>query len=483
MLALSSGERARLDLGQSVSETPTHRLKVSREGMVLIKSFEGFHPRAVREEDGRWLIGYGHTASAREGLTVGEADAELLLQYDLMPVVKALNEQVHSPLNQHQFDALASFAVSVGVERFLVSDVLQRLNEGHAGQAADALIGWPEDASADARLRRRAAERALFVADPASAVTLAELLAAPLPPPPVETPAAPEAPEPEAPEPEAPATDARAAALASLLGEAPGTVEASAPEAPVPEAPAPDPVTTPDAPVFEPPVFQPAAAVTRVNLDRYSPYAAAIIGPLPGFGPAEPVEPPVVEPIFAAEPQPALPAPEPEPAPAPAPEVEAATVPEPEPAAGPEPVTPLLSAAPAASPFPPLDQPLVLTPATEADFTEAERPVWPADARGVSPIADETVLFEDEPTLSVLRHEVEPAGPRRFDWSETGAFLIMGGVGLAACGASAAAFRLAVEQPSPMGETTVIAWALALIGVICVGVSSWNLYVRWGKPD
>ena len=491
MLALSSGERARLDLGQSVSETPTHRLKVSREGMVLIKSFEGFHTRAVQEEDGRWVIGYGHTASAREGLTVGEADAELLLQYDLMPVVKALNEQVNSPLNQHQFDALASFAVSVGVERFLVSDVLQRLNEGHAGQAADALIGWPEDASADARLRRRAAERALFVADPASAVTLAELLAAPLPPPPVEAPAAPEAPEPEAPEPEAPATDARAAALASLLGEAPGTVEASAPEAlvpeapapeaPVPEAPAPDPVTTPDAPVFEPPVFQPAAAVTPVNLNRYSPYAAAIIGPLPGFGPAEPVEPPVVEPVFAAEPEPALPAPEPEPepapapAPAPAPEVGAATVP--------EPVAPLLSAAPAASPFPPLDQPLVLTPATEADFTEAERPVWPADERVVSPTADETVLFEDEPTLSVLRHEVEPAGPRRFDWSETGAFLIMGGVGLAACGASAAAFRLAVEQPSPMGETTVIAWALALIGVICVGVSSWNLYVRWGKPD
>ncbi|WP_284223618.1 lysozyme, partial [Brevundimonas denitrificans] len=161
-----------------MSETPTPRLKVSREGMVLIKSFEGFRPRAVREENGRWVIGYGHTASAREGLTVAEADAELLLQYDLMPVVKALNEQVHSPLNQHQFDALASFAVSVGVDRFLASDVLQRLNEGHAGQAADALIGWPEDASADARLRRRAAERALFVADPASPVTLAELLAA-----------------------------------------------------------------------------------------------------------------------------------------------------------------------------------------------------------------------------------------------------------------------------------------------------------------
>ena len=40
---------------------------------------------AWRGEDGRWVIGYGHTASAREGLTIAEADAELLLQYDLLP--------------------------------------------------------------------------------------------------------------------------------------------------------------------------------------------------------------------------------------------------------------------------------------------------------------------------------------------------------------------------------------------------------------
>ena len=480
MLALSAGERARLDLGQSVSETPAPRLKVSREGVVLIKSFEGFRPRAVQDEDGRWIIGYGHTASAREGLTVAEADAELLLQYDLMPVVKALNEQVSSPLNQHQFDALASFAVSVGVDRFLASDVLQRLNEGRAGQAADALIGWPEDASADARLRRRAAERALFVADPATAVTLAELLSAPLPPPPVAAPA-PTADEPRP-------IDGRAAAVASLLGESQASTAAPDPASTPATAPletnTPEPVEAQDQPPLEPPAFQPADAMMRLNLNRYSPYAAAIIGPLPGFAPAEPVAtveaveaveavevPVAVAPATIIEPEPV--APEPETAQAPitpsfAPAVE---------------VTPLVSAAPVASPFPPMDQPLVLTPATEADFPETERLAWPAEERTASAPVEDTVLFEDEPTLSVLRHEVEPAGPRRFDWSETGAFLIMGGVGLAACGASAAAFRLAVEQPSPMGETTVIAWALALIGVICVGVSSWNLYVRWGKPD
>lgn len=443
-----------------MSDATTPRLKVSREGVVLIKSFEGFRPHAVRADDGRWVIGYGHTASAREGLSVGEQDAELLLQYDLLPVVRALNERAPASLNQHQFDALASFAISVGVERFLASDVLQRLNEGRSVQAADALIGWPETPSPDARLRRRAAERALFVADPGSAVTLADLLAAPLPTPTVEPV-----------EPEADASGARAAAVAALLGEtsqaevAPATLADAEPEH--------------DAPVEAEPAPAPAAAAAAFSpiLDRYSPYAAAIVGPLPGFEPAPaPASAPNLPEAAAGESdtvpveteaQAASPAP-----PAPAPE-----------SFDPTPVVPLVSPAPAISPFPPMDQPLVLTPLTEADMVTTERPVWPDEAREAPLPADEAVMFEDEPTSPVMRHEVEPDQPRRFDWSETGAFLIMGGVGLAACGASAAAFRLAVEQPSPMGETSVIAWALALIGIICVGVSSWNLYVRWGKPD
>ena len=45
------------------------RRKVSREGVVLLKSFEGFRARAERDGDG-WVIGYGHRKSAREGLTV-----------------------------------------------------------------------------------------------------------------------------------------------------------------------------------------------------------------------------------------------------------------------------------------------------------------------------------------------------------------------------------------------------------------------------
>ncbi|HWQ85745.1 lysozyme [Brevundimonas sp.] len=449
-----------------MSEATTPRLKVSREGVVLIKSFEGFRPHAVRGEDGRWVIGYGHTASAREGLGVGEQDAELLLQYDLLPVVRTLNERAPAGLNQHQFDALASFAISVGVERFLASDVLQRLNEGRAGLAADALIGWPETPSPDSRLRRRAAERALFVADPGSAVTLADLLAAPLPPPiePVE-PA----------EPEADPFDARAAAVAALLGETPG--------------PGPDPEATPVAPAdpaapgqnapAAPAAATPPAAFNAAHLSRYSPYAAAIVGPLPGFEPVSPqADTSDTAPVEADAPD--------------APTIDVARLDAPEaaspvqPVAEPldlTPVTPLVSAPPAISPFPDMDQPLVLTPLTEADMVSIERPVWPEEAREVPSDVEENVLFEDEPIQSVLRHEVEPAPLRRFDWSETGAYLAMGGVGLIACAASAASFRKAMIDDSFIGDFTVIGWVLAIIGVICVGLSSWKLYVRWGRPD
>lgn len=347
-------------------------MKVSREGLALIKGFEGFRPRAVRGAGGGWVIGYGHTASAREGLTVTEADAELLLQYDLLPVVKALNDGSPGGLNQHQFDALASFAVSVGIERFRSSDVFQRLRERQPTLAADALLGWPVQPAPEDRLRRRAAERTLFNADPASSVLLSDLMAAPLP-----FPAQPAEP------------DARATAVAVLLGEHPLSAMSVAPFPAVDTG------------------AEPATAASERDLLRYAPYAAAPVGPLPGF------------PEARGEPSPA-------------------------PEAAVEPLE-------AGSETP--------------DGVEAPAPDTP------------------EPVAAVLRHEAEATPGRSADRSGAGPFLIIGAAGLAACGGAAAAFRLALEQISPLGETMVLAWALALIGVICVGVSSWNLYVRWGRPD
>lgn len=457
-------ETRRPDLEHPVSEpaAPVRR-KVSREGVVLLKSFEGFRARAERDAEG-WVIGYGHRTSAREGLTVGEADAELLLQYDLLPVVSALNA-LPVRLNAHQFDAVASFAFSVGVERFLASEVHARLAEGRTEAAAEALLAWTEPTPAVAGLRRRAAERALFLADPDRPVALAELLSAPLP-------AADPVP--------APVVEARAAAVAALLGEAPG----EEPEVPAP--PADFSAEPPEGPV---PVVMPTfgaapitgadpgpeddggpASGTEPGPGDQSPapvmppqwgarYGAPVVGPLPGFG--TPAPSPVAPASLTPSPLPPLETTAETPALAEAPA----------PAAQPWP-QPVQSAFPAS-----VVEPLVLTPPPEVEAAPA-RPAWGEEERPVASPAQDP-LFVDAPSqVSILRHEEDPATPRRFDWSETGMYVIMGGLGLVSCAVSAAAFRVAVEDPSPMGETTAVAWTLAVIGAVCVGAASWHLWVR-----
>ena len=132
-------------------------------------AFEGFRARAAQLDDGRWTVGYGHTATAREGAEITEADAEALLLYDLIQASHAVNEHVYAPLSQNQFDALVSFAFNIGVRSFKSSPTVRRLNEGRVLEAALAMELWRkadlegERIVIDALVRRRAAEKALFL--------------------------------------------------------------------------------------------------------------------------------------------------------------------------------------------------------------------------------------------------------------------------------------------------------------------------------
>lgn len=145
------------------------RYQVSRAAVDLIKRFEGYRMKAAQLPDGRWTLGYGHTLTARAGSSVSEQDAEALLLYDLITVAHAVNENVYTPLNQNQFDALACFAFNIGIENFIRSGVLRRLNEGALLQAACAMEMWRkadfegERIVIDALVRRRSAEKALFL--------------------------------------------------------------------------------------------------------------------------------------------------------------------------------------------------------------------------------------------------------------------------------------------------------------------------------
>ncbi len=145
------------------------RQQASRAALDLIERFEGYRRTAGRLEDGRWTIGYGHAKTARQGAEVSEADAEALLIYDLMEVSGAIGDWVFTPLTQNQFDALCAFVFNIGLDNFRHSNVLRRLNEGALLQAACAMEMWRkvefegEPIVLDALVRRRAAEKALFL--------------------------------------------------------------------------------------------------------------------------------------------------------------------------------------------------------------------------------------------------------------------------------------------------------------------------------
>jgi lysozyme len=148
------------------------RYQVSRKGIELIKRFEGFRRVSAQLPDGRWTIGHGHTRSARQGVEISEADAEALLVYDLIEVQGELNRLIYTPLNQNQYDALVSFAFNIGIEAFRTCGVLRRINEGALLQAAFALEMWRksdfegERIVLDALIRRRSAEKGLFLTPP-----------------------------------------------------------------------------------------------------------------------------------------------------------------------------------------------------------------------------------------------------------------------------------------------------------------------------
>lgn len=144
------------------------QLKSSRAARELIKAHEPFRPEAVRRGR-RWVVGYGHTTTAREGVTVSRDDAELLMIYDVLNAEQAVEAGVGESLVRPVRDALVSFACSIGPGAFKVSDVARLAKAGRMEDAARAMETWVR-AEEDGRLvvsdrlvARRAAEKSLFL--------------------------------------------------------------------------------------------------------------------------------------------------------------------------------------------------------------------------------------------------------------------------------------------------------------------------------
>ena len=146
--------------------------QVSREGIELIKRFEGLELQAYQDVAGIWTIGYGHTGpEVGPGMVITEGQAEQLLIEDLERFERGVSSAVQAPITQTQFDALVSLAYNIGVAGFSRSTAVKRLNKGDFEGAAEAITWWNK-ATINGRkqpvaglTRRRAAEAALFLQD------------------------------------------------------------------------------------------------------------------------------------------------------------------------------------------------------------------------------------------------------------------------------------------------------------------------------
>jgi len=150
----------------------TERMRISAAGLELIKTFEGLREAAVRLPDGRWTIGYGHVRTAREGLTITGNDAQDLLVHDLRSIESAVSTLIYAPLLQTQFDALVSLAFNISLGQFRESEIVRHLNAGDYLAAASGFDLWRKARLngrvmvVDALVRRRAAEKSMFLQHP-----------------------------------------------------------------------------------------------------------------------------------------------------------------------------------------------------------------------------------------------------------------------------------------------------------------------------
>lgn len=98
-------------------------MKTSKNGINLIKKFEGCRLKAYKCAAGVWTIGYGHTSGVKSTNAITKEQAERYLIEDLERFEKNVERyRYRYDWNQNEFDALVSFAFNTGSIDKLTAD-------------------------------------------------------------------------------------------------------------------------------------------------------------------------------------------------------------------------------------------------------------------------------------------------------------------------------------------------------------------------
>ena len=135
-------------------------MRISENGLNLIKEFEGCRLEAYLDPAGVPTIGYGHTSGVKMGQVITQNTADEYLRDDCAAAEKNVNGfDAKYHWNQNQFDALVSFAFNLGS--------INQLTANGTRSIAEISAKIPEYCHAGGKklsglVRRRAAEKELF---------------------------------------------------------------------------------------------------------------------------------------------------------------------------------------------------------------------------------------------------------------------------------------------------------------------------------
>lgn len=145
--------------------------KISKDGLELIKYFEGLSLKPYLDAVNIPTIGFGNTYYP-DGKKVTLQDKEITEEkaFEILEYIankdfgSNINKVAKVQLNQNQFDALVSFAYNIGNGNFNSSTLLRWLNQGNYKEASMQLLRWDKSKGIvlNGLTKRRKAEKELF---------------------------------------------------------------------------------------------------------------------------------------------------------------------------------------------------------------------------------------------------------------------------------------------------------------------------------
>jgi len=139
---------------------------INKQGLDLIKFYEGYREYPYTCSGGKLTIGYGHVIKPEEQLQHLTREAALqILKEDVHFAERAVTSLVNVELNENEFSALVSFTFNLGKYSLKSSTLLKKLNDNKRLECPAEFVRWVYAGKKMLRglIRRRLDEARLFM--------------------------------------------------------------------------------------------------------------------------------------------------------------------------------------------------------------------------------------------------------------------------------------------------------------------------------